>query len=185
LARVQATPQAPQLAFVVSGVSQPVAAIASQSAKPALQLATSHTPAAHVGVASARTQAAPQLAQFVSVVSVDSQPFDSLRSQLPKVGLQAPRAQVPLAHDAAPLGLEHAVPQPPQFASVVSGVSQPFDATRSQSPKPASQATTRHTEPLQLPVPFGGSQTVPQDPQFASPSREVSQPFVGLRSQSA
>jgi hypothetical protein len=184
-ARVHAAPHAPQLASVSSEVSQPLAAIESQSAKPALQEAVSQFPAAQVGVASARVQAVPHAPQLVSVVRVDSQPLDSFRSQLPKLELHVVSAQVPVAHVEAPLGREHAVPQEPQLASVVSGVSQPLEATRSQSPKPASHETTRQIEPLQLAPAFGGSHTVPQAPQFASPSSEVSQPLEATRSQSA
>ncbi len=119
------------------------------------------------------------------MVSDDSQPFDSFMSQLPKLGLHAPSAHVPVAQVAVPLDREHAVPQAPQLASVVSGVSQPFDATRSQSPNPGSHETTWQLKPLQLPVAFAGSHTVAQEPQLASPSSDVSQPFARLMSQSA
>ena len=133
-ARVHGTPQAPQLVSVVSDASQPFADIESQSSNPALHDAIWQEPVAHVGVAFARAQPAPQTPQFVSVVSTDSQPFDSFMSQLPKLALQLPNVHAPEAQDAVPLGLEHAVPQALQFANVVSGVSQPLAATRSQSP---------------------------------------------------
>jgi len=185
LARAHGTPHAPQLASVVSGASQPFADIVSQSSNPALHDAIRQLPDAHVGVAFARVHAVPQLLQFVSVVSDDSQPLDSFMSQLPKLGLHVASAHVPVAHVAEPLDREHEVPQAPQFASVVSGVSQPLAATRSQSPKPALHDTTWQLYPEQLPTAFAGAHTVAHEPQFASPSSEVSQPFARLMSQSA
>jgi hypothetical protein len=72
----------------VSGVSQPLDALPSQSPKPALQV-KSHLPALHVVVALARAgQAFPHIPQcVVDVFTLVSQPLDALPSQSPKPGL--------------------------------------------------------------------------------------------------
>jgi hypothetical protein len=79
----------------------------------------------------------PQLPQFEIVFTGVSQPLPSRPSQLPQPELHPVSAQVPLAQLALPLLRLHGVPQLPQFASVLSGVSQPSWAL--QLPHPPLQ----------------------------------------------
>jgi hypothetical protein len=81
-----ARPHIPQLvALVLRLVSQPLAALPSQSPKPALQLSP-HAPAAHVAVALApAAHILPHIPQFAALVRRSiSQPLTALPSQLPK-----------------------------------------------------------------------------------------------------
>jgi hypothetical protein len=112
----QALPQAPQWATVARvSVSQPLALIASQSPKPALQ-ASSQRPAAHVpealGLAAQAIPQAPQCAAAVMVLV--SQPLAGSPSQSPKPGLQPPTTQDPARQAPAAFGGLHARPQAPQ-----------------------------------------------------------------------
>ena len=60
------TPQVPQLfTLVLTFVSQPLAALPSQSANPALQRTITHWPAVHEGVALGKEHAFPQLPQLL------------------------------------------------------------------------------------------------------------------------
>jgi hypothetical protein len=70
-----------------------------------------------------------------------SQPLLGSPSQSEKPCSQEASAHFPAAHDAAPWANAQATPQAPQSVSVVSDASQPFAATPSQSPRPASQVT--------------------------------------------
>lgn len=133
-AREQAVPQLPQLVSEVSATSQPFGSRASQLPKPGVQTEMAHEPVPHVAVAFAREQAVPQLVQLVSEVSAVSQPLGPLPSQFPKPALHDAMAQLPLPQVAVAFAREHAVPQVLQFASVVSGVSQPVESMKSQSP---------------------------------------------------
>ena len=84
-AGAQAAPHIPQLARLVrSEVSHPLVAVMSQSAKPALQLATAHADEAHRAVALAREHAFPHAPQFMGeeVTSV-SQPDPATQSAMP------------------------------------------------------------------------------------------------------
>jgi hypothetical protein len=134
----------PQLEVVVSGVSQPVASLPSQSPKPLLHDAMLHVPVAHVAVANARPQLVPHAPQLTSVVSGVSQPLPGTLSQSPKPTLHATRAHTPPAQLVAAFVRAHGTPQPPQSVSVSSGSSQPLFGFRSQSAKPESQASTVH-----------------------------------------
>jgi hypothetical protein len=122
-----APPQRPQLApSVRRSTSQPLAALRSQSPKPALQVYP-HAPAAHVAVALARVgHTLPQVPQFVGLVAVAaSQPLAALRSQSVKPGLQAPAPQTPAVHVAVALaGTGQALPQVPQLERLVAVTAQ-------------------------------------------------------------
>jgi hypothetical protein len=98
-------------------ISQPLPAFMSQSAKPALQLATPHTPIAHEPVAFVGAHAIPQPPQCETEVCVSvSQPFIEFESQLPKPALHMPTVHTPIAHaPVAPAGAQ-AIAQPPQLA---------------------------------------------------------------------
>ena len=79
----QVTPQAPQLAFVLRLVSQPLAALPSQFPKPELQVGTQALEVQAVlpfGLVQGLEQA-PQL--LMSLVVFVSQPFEELPSQFP------------------------------------------------------------------------------------------------------
>ena len=80
----QTLPQAPQLLFVFSARSQPLAAEPSQLPQPALQLAMPHAPPVHAAVALDGAQVAPHAPQLATEVLVlTSHPFDAEPSQLP------------------------------------------------------------------------------------------------------
>jgi hypothetical protein len=183
------TPQPPQfvlLVFVL--VSQPSLAIALQSAKPALQLATRHVPVAHPGVPLGIEHTlphAPQLAGFVCVLT--SQPLAALMSQSAKPILQLATRHVPAAHAGAPLGVEHTLPHAPQLDAFVCVLtSQPLAGFRSQSAKPALQLATAHIPAAHAGVPFAIAQVLPHEPQLAAfVCVFTSQPFAGFPSQSA
>jgi hypothetical protein len=82
-----------------------------------------------------------------------SQPFVALASQLPKPALQLCTAQTPEEHDALAFASAQALPHEPQFAVLVCVfVSQPFAATPSQLPNPATHVGT-HDPAVQTVVP--------------------------------
>jgi hypothetical protein len=117
-----------------------------------------------------------------------------LLASLCKLTQTPPHREVPAGHVAthAPRPVSQSgvaplqtLPQRPQFIVVSSELSQPFAALRSQSAKPALHAYA-HAPIEQAGVVFGlATQAVPQEPQFKIVSMRVSQPFIGLRSQSA
>lgn len=121
LGAAHARPHAPQLLTVVLVlVSQPLATIASQSPKPALQVSR-HAPLVHAAAwlapaVQARPHA-PQLAR--AVLMLVSQPFAAIASQLPKPALQvsphieAPQEAVAFAPPA------QAVAHAPQLVTLV------------------------------------------------------------------
>jgi hypothetical protein len=118
---VHARPHAPQcVALVTVLVSQPFAAIPSQSPKPTLQRCE-HTLVAHVAVwFGPATHARPQAPQCAIAVRVSvSQPFAAMASQLPKPIAQViPQADI--AQDGVAFGaVAHARPHAPQFAALV------------------------------------------------------------------
>ena len=115
---VQALPHAPQFKLLLLRLtSQPFAAIPSQFAKPALQLAKPHTPAEQYAVAFDTAQMVLQVPQFVAlVVRLASQPLAATRSQSPYPGAQDNR-HTPAEQLLEPLATPpHAIPHPPQFA---------------------------------------------------------------------
>ena len=95
-------------------------------------------------------------------------------------------AHPPDEHAAVAWARLHARPHAPQWASVVLVlVSQPFEATPSQLPKPALQVATAHAPAAQAAVALGSEHARPHAPQCAAVERVlVSQPFEGLPSQS-
>ncbi len=184
-------PQRPQWAVVVRvSTSQPLPAMPSQSAKPGLHAPTAHALAAQAAVPFETEQRLPQRPQLpVSARRSTSQPLAGLPSQSAKPVSQRPTPHTPpvqstVACGRAAQGRLHA----PQFiTSVAVRVSQPLLTSPSQSSVPEAhtpmpQAPARHTA-----VPLGGvGHALPQRPQFdTSVVVTVSQPFVGLMSQSA
>ena len=123
-------------------VSHPLAALPSQSPKPALHEATAQAPVAQLPVPLAGAHADAAAAAVGSVSSAVSHPFAGLPSQSPKPGLHEATAQAPVAQLPVPLAGAQAMPQPPQLASVSSAVSQPFAGLPSQSPKPGLHEAT-------------------------------------------
>src|SRR5436305_390554 len=83
-------------------------------------------------------QPTPQAPQFLaSVWRLASQPLALTLSQLPKPPLHAPSLHTPLVQLVLALASVHGVLQPPQFIMLfMTLVSQPLDASKSQSPKP-------------------------------------------------
>src|SRR5690349_6575935 len=176
-------PQPPQLALVLSGVSQPLLGLPSQSANPGAQVGT-QTPALQAVAPCALAQVTPHAPQFDVVLSWVSQPLPGMPSQLPNPPLQPVSVQVPVEHDALALGSWQVNPQPPQLLLVLSGASQPLAGLLSQLPRPALQAPSVHCPPGHDSLALARSQTTPQPPQFAVVSSGVSHPLFGLPSQS-
>jgi hypothetical protein len=179
------SPQAPQLAFVRSGTSQPFATLPSQLPKLA----------AHAMVQAPRTQPAvplvllhtfPQAPQLFTLVCVfTSQPFEPSPSQLPKPAAHPCSVHVRDAHDAVAFAREQTVPHAPQSVRVARLASQPFAAFPSQSPNPRVQAWRLQVPLKQVAVAFANEQAFPHAPQLATlPLRFVSHPLSTLPSQS-
>jgi hypothetical protein len=101
--------------------------------------------------------------------------------------LQATSWQVPDEQEEEAFALEQVIPHPPQFAAVVSGASQPLAEFPSQSPKPVEQLETPQAggAPVQFGVPDEVEHTLPHAPQLVTLVSDVSQPLLGLPSQSA
>jgi hypothetical protein len=184
-----AVPQAPQFARSrVVSTSQPLPALASQSAKPALQLATPHAPAAHDPDALAGAQAIPQPPQWARLVRVSaSQPFVAVASQSAKPAAQPATPHAPAAHDPVAFAGAQPIPQPPQWARLVAvSTSQPFAALVSQSRNDPAQLATPHAPAAHDPVALAGAQAIPQPPQWARVALvSTSQPSAGVALQSA
>jgi hypothetical protein len=119
----------------------------------------------------------------VSVLSGVSQPLLSLPSQLPQPLLQVSMRHVPVEQVAVALVREQVTPHPPQFVSVLSGVSQPLLSLPSQLPQPLLQVSMRHVPVEQVAVAFVREQATRQAPQSVSESRGVSQPSASMPSQ--
>ncbi len=137
----QIVPHVAQLVSVLSAVSQPFAALASQLPQSELHAPSVQVPVAQLAIAFAREHAVPHVAQFASVVSDVSHPLASVASQLPKPTLHDEIAQLPVEHVAPALAREQPAPHAPQLVSEVSAVSQPFTSLPSQLPKPALHVT--------------------------------------------
>jgi hypothetical protein len=164
-------------------VSQPLAVLPSQLAKPVLQVMP-QTPALHEAVPFVALHALLQLPQRVTFVfTLISQPFAVLRSQFANPELQVIEHRL-LLHVAVPFAVPHALLQAPQCSGLpVVIVSQPLAKLPSQLPKPALQ-TMLHAPALHAATPFVDPQTVPQAPQFDRLlDSVVSQPFATLLSQ--
>jgi hypothetical protein len=185
-ARLHVWPQLPQLAALVWVlVSQPLAALPSQSPKPVLQVKL-QVPAAHVGAALVGDeQTVLQFPQWLgSVWVLVSQPsICLLLLQSAKPAAQVP-VQLPLLHRGVVIWLEEqTIPHPPQlFTLLLMLVSQPLVSLfESQSAKPALQAPLQtlleHVGVLMLLV----EQMIPHPPQLlALVWVFISQPSVCL-----
>jgi hypothetical protein len=115
----QAVPHAPQfIAEVLVSVSQPLAALRSQSAKPRRHAPIAHAPIAHVASALANEHTRPQPPQFeASARRSSSQPLPGSRSQSPKFASQRTTTQSRAAQPfTATCGSMHTRPQSPQLA---------------------------------------------------------------------
>ena len=181
---VQLVPQPPQwLALFVVFVSQPLAGLPSQLAKPLLQ-AGAQVPLAQATLPFGLLHAMPQPPQWLVLELVFvSQPLLALPSQLPEPALQL-GVQLPPMQAVVPFGLLHVVPHAPQLpALVVRLVSQPLLAMPSQLPQPGAQLGTQ-LPAVQVVVPCGLVHESPHEPQLATLFvRFVSQPLLPLPSQ--
>lgn len=128
-------PHIPQLlTFVVVLISQPLATLLSQLAKPMLH-EIEHIPAAHVGEPLFVLHAAPQAPQCSALVfRFVSHPFIATPSQSPNPVLHEAIVQLPFEHAGVALASMQTVPHTLQlFTFVLMFVSQPSAATRLQS----------------------------------------------------
>ncbi len=162
-------PHAPQLrGSLCNCASQPFTALPSQFAKPALQAARSHAPAAQRPTPFAGAHARPHAPQFaVLLVGSVSQPFEGSPSQFANPVVHAPITHDPVEHAAPAWAKAHAFPHIPQLARLLRvSASQPFAGLPSQSPAPAVHASAQRpaTHDAVALVPPG--HTVPHPPQF-------------------
>jgi hypothetical protein len=146
-------------------------------------------PLEHVAVANGTEghdrKHAPQLSGSLPVGV--SHPFALLPSQFANPALHAPMPHAPPLQLGVAFATVQVVPQAPQFAVLERvSTSQPSAATPLQSRKPIAHASV-HAPARQRLVAFGrDGQTAPHALQFAASFvRSVSQPFIGLRSQSS
>ena len=145
-AGLHACPHAPQLRLELSCVSQPLVTLPSQFPQPGAQAST-HAPAAQLGVAWFVLQTVPQLPQlFTSVLVLTSQPSFTPPLQSAKPALHEPIWHVPVPHAPVALGGLQPCPQAPQFDVVVSEVSHPSVTFALQSPHPERHASTQLPE---------------------------------------
>jgi hypothetical protein len=185
---LHAPPHAPQLLVVVMAVSQPLATLLSQSAKPELHLIL-HVDPTHVPVPPDWLQPLPQPPQlFASLVVLISQPFPALLSQSAKPELHDEIEHVDPEHASVALFVLHALPQPPQlFLSVAVLTSQPFAPLPSQSAVFATlQLDTSHALFLQSSAAPVIGQAPAHEPQWLlSVAVSISHPFAAFLSQFA
>jgi len=131
---LQVVVQLPQFETLVCVlVSQPLAGLPSQSPQPASHVLSWQVPVAQLSEACARLHWVPQEMQSESVFRLVSQPLLGLPSQLSQPPAQS-GAQAPDMQDVVPFGFVHALVHEPQLVSVLSALSQPFDALPSQLP---------------------------------------------------
>ncbi len=184
----QTLPHAPQLAALDrASISQPLAALASQSKKPAAHTGR-HALITHEATVPGRdvVQTALHAPQFIKLVRVStSQPLALFPSQSAKPVAHSD-THAPVRHEATELGAAvQRVPHAPQLlASVASVASQPLVALESQLPKPDSQAS-EHIPMAQRAVALAPvAQRVPHAPQLVtSVAIASSQPLALLPSQ--
>jgi hypothetical protein len=169
-APMHTVPQAPQWETLVPVlVSQPLAALPSQSPKPAAHIATAHWPIVQAAVALARSHRVEHEPQrLLSVLRLASQPLLGSLSQSAKPAAQV-YVHAPALHPAVALGrAAQAMPQPPQWATVVCVLtSQPLPGVLSQSAKGAVHMPTAHTPLRHAAWALATSQRLPQAPQDA------------------
>jgi hypothetical protein len=181
LVRAHVVLHAPQSVSVLSGVSQPLAAMPSQFAKPALHAPSVQVPVPQLAVALARLQLTLHPPQCVVVFVGCSQPLVSSPSQFAKPVLHVPSAHVPAGHVAVALVRAQGTPQPPQFVSVYKLCSQVVPSL-SQSAVPAAQDDSEHTPPEQVRLSLT-PHAAPHAPQLTPVLSGVSQPLVASPSQ--
>lgn len=150
---VHEVPQVPQCAASDRVfTSQPLAALASQSAKPALHSPSPQVAAVHVAAALGYAHAVAQLPQWLGLLrKSDSQPSVALALQSPKFALHAYPHAVPSQLAEALAGTVHVVQLVPHVATAAFDTHAP-----EQSWKPALHATPQLV-PLQVAVPLGGT----------------------------
>ncbi len=142
----------------------------------------------HVVAVRVQSKTTPHPPQFLSSVSMLlSQPLLASPSQSWKLVLHMPYTQVPVAQTPAAvvfIGAQR-IPQLPQLALVLVGVSQPLWVSRSQSWKLGLHVPYAQVPVAQSPVPveFAGAQAVAQPPQSMSVLVAVSQPLLAFPSQ--
>lgn len=185
LLRLQVAPQAPQLARVVNGASQPLPASPSQSPKPLLQEATPQTPLLQDGVPLAAEQTVPQAPQLLTELRFVSQPLKLSPSQFAQPGLHETTSHEPDAQEEVAFGRVHVMPHAPQLLVVFSGVSQPLASMPSQFDQPTLQVPSVQMPELQDAPALAREQLTPQPPQLSSELSAVSQPLLFSPSQLA
>jgi hypothetical protein len=167
LASVHAMPHAPQLlALLVVSTSQPSTAAPLQSANPVAHVPTAQAELAHFAVAWGTAHAWPQDAQLFASLVVSTQVVP-----LHSVGAVPghPDTHEYIPEDARHTGVPplHAEPvHAPQCAARVRLVSQPFEATPSQSAYPARQDPMAQAPPLHVALALASAQTWPHPPQL-------------------
>jgi len=180
----QREPQLPQSVSVRSDTSQPVAAMRSQSPRPASHR-REHVPPAQTAVAPGpEGHTLPQPPQCAaSEARVTSQPSEGSPLQSARPARQLCTRQMPPRQIALAPGSAQAVPHAPQFATSVSvSVQVPSHASGAVPPQAAAQA--------KLPSPTAAHNGVPpahgapHAPQFVVVLPSVSQPVVPRASQS-
>jgi hypothetical protein len=100
-----------------------------------LHAAITHPPPEHAATAFGSEQVLPQAPQWLALVfRFVSQPSAVLPLQLPQPALQPAIVHAPLEQPGVPLAMKHALPQAPQWETLVLVLtSQPFAALPSQS----------------------------------------------------
>jgi hypothetical protein len=181
----QGTLHPPQLLIVVVLVSQPVDALPSQSAKPALQLEIAHAEEEHIAVAFISEQLAPHAEQLFT-----SDERSVWHVPVPRQSAVVPEQLVTVHPEAVQVGAPKLVgqtwPQVPQlFLSLAVLTSQPSPTLVLQSAKPGLQKLILHVPDEQSPTPLFGAHAALQAPQSFSDLSDASQPFVTSPSQSA
>jgi hypothetical protein len=171
------------LTFVVVLISQPLATLLSQLAKPMLH-AIAHIPAMQEGVPLFVLHPAPQAPQCcVLVFRFVSHPFAAMPSQSPKPELHVAIVQPPFEHAGVAFGSVQIVPHAPQlFTFVLTFVSQPSALARLQSANGGAQASTLQAPITHFVEALGSEQALLHPPQFCgSVCVLISQPsFVTL-----
>ncbi len=133
---------------------------------------------------SADAHTRPQTPQLAASERSVSQPLAATPSQSPNPGLQAPSVQTPAGQLAEARASVQGMPQALQFVTVSSELSQPFERSVSQSPRPAV-----HVSNVQVPVVHeaaapANAHGTPQSPQSVVVRVLVSHPFARSVSQS-
>jgi hypothetical protein len=177
---LHALPQPPQCrTLLVTFVSQPFAALPSQSPVPGLQPVQPQLPPTQLAVPLGQLQGVLQALQWLTLVWVlVSQPSFELELQSRKpalhTGTQAPPLQL-----VVPFALVQAVPQEPQWLALFAKfTSQPFDTCPSQLPNPVLQVI-EHVPPEHAATPPAALQAWVQPPQWLGLlDVSTSQPFA-------